>query len=132
MEEIKISVDLGREPINELGRVAPDLPYDGYESPYCDECGACGEPGCCPPEKCKYWPQYKGSYDDACLELSLAENKIKELEHPSNWCVPVAVSFWAVSVLLKISEQSIDHWGTLGLCFFSLAMYAMFALIKRV
>lgn len=26
--------------------------------PYCDECGSCGEAGCCPPVQCKYFWKY--------------------------------------------------------------------------
>lgn len=32
------------------------IEYD--DSPYCDECGACGEPMCCPPTRCKYFMSY--------------------------------------------------------------------------
>lgn len=29
------------------------------KSPYCEECGACGESGCCHPTKCKMSPNGK-------------------------------------------------------------------------
>ena len=36
---------------------------DWDDSPYCGECGSCGEPGCCYPTKCKFVQMVeKGDY----------------------------------------------------------------------
>ena len=38
-------------------------------SPYCPTCGACGEPGCCPPTQCHHLKcQYGESYVKGLIE----------------------------------------------------------------
>lgn len=34
---------------------------DNNHEVYCSTCGSCGEPGCCPPTKCKYGLSYIAS-----------------------------------------------------------------------
>lgn len=36
-----------------LSNLLFDIIVESAESPYCEECGSCGETGCCPPTKCK-------------------------------------------------------------------------------
>jgi hypothetical protein len=39
-----------------------------YDDFYCPNCGSCGEPGCCPAPRCKYFDVYKGSLGDSLTE----------------------------------------------------------------
>ena len=56
---------------------------------YCSECGACGEPGCCPPERCKelksnlkclYGIEYAKEYKELLDENYELRKKNEELE----------------------------------------------------
>jgi len=50
-------------------------------SPYCEECGACGDSGCCPPNRCKclYGEVYKEDYRDLLDENESFRNILNEL-----------------------------------------------------
>lgn len=37
---------------------------------YCEDCGACGETGCCSPNRCLYVDTYQGEYNDLVEELN--------------------------------------------------------------
>lgn len=51
---------------------------------YCENCGSCGENGCCHPSTCKYLSSYQGEYDDLVKENERLKNLILNSEIPIN------------------------------------------------
>ena len=42
---------------------------DNDHEVYCSTCGSCGEPGCCPPTKCKYGLSYINGLNKEIISL---------------------------------------------------------------
>lgn len=45
-----------------------DTNVEDLDSSYCQQCGACGESGCCSPNKCLYLNDYKKDYRELEME----------------------------------------------------------------
>lgn len=50
------------------------IDYNNYQSPYCKDCGSCGEDGCCPPTKCTL--SGGGKYCEYYIKLLKATYKV--------------------------------------------------------
>ncbi len=67
---------------------ALDAANTWYSSEHiCGDCGSCGETGCCPPETCKYFHNYKYSLEEheeilrENAELRSEINRLKNFDH---------------------------------------------------
>ena len=66
---------------------------------YCKKCGACGESGCCPPDRCNclYGDEYKTEYTELCAENEHLQAKIDALM--LEYCPD------------EMTEEQMDNWG---------------------
>jgi len=64
-----------------LGAVTKQQALEEHMGFYCSACGACGEEGCCNPDKCKcmYGEHYKLSYKELLEENEKLYNLYNEL-----------------------------------------------------
>ena len=70
-------IDRQKQRIDELttwrDRLREEL--EKLDSPYCPTCGACGEEGCCPPDRCKHLICFYGEHYVRTYRDLEAENK---------------------------------------------------------
>jgi hypothetical protein len=59
---------------------------------YCKECGSCGEPDCCPPEKCKYWDSNQRAYKELSDDYFQAFSLLKKAQEALKNCRMAAYS----------------------------------------